>query len=140
MSRVYVAKLDDAFEFKDWGGCIKFLLMPPDAPVKNVTLEIGIFKPGEELKPHTHAESEEIYYVIEGKGHLRVGKEEFDLSEGMGVVVPSGQEHFLKNNGKETMHIAFITSPPEKWWLLERLERLEEQVRKLTSKNTTAKQ
>ncbi len=135
MSKPFVAKLNDAFEYKDWGGCIKFLLMPPDAPVRNVTLEIGIFKPGEDLKAHTHSESEEIYYVIKGQGHLRVGKEELDVTEGMAVVIPLGQEHHLKNNGNGTLQVAFITSPPEKWWLLERLEKLENEVKKLTSKN-----
>jgi mannose-6-phosphate isomerase-like protein (cupin superfamily) len=135
MSKVYVAKMDDAFEYTDWGGCIKFLLMPPDAPVKNVTLEIGIFKPGEDLKPHTHAESDEIYYVIKGKGHLRVGAEELELAEGTAAIVPSGKEHSLKNDGKEILQVAFITSPPEKWWLLERLEKLENQVKTLTSQN-----
>jgi mannose-6-phosphate isomerase-like protein (cupin superfamily) len=134
MSKAYVAKLNDAFEYKDWGGCIKFLLMPPDAPVRNATLEIGIFKPGEDLKPHSHSESEEIYYVIKGKGHLRVGTEELDLVEGMAVIIPLGQEHYLKNNGNDTLQVAFITSPPEKWWLLERLEKLESEVRRLTSK------
>ena len=133
MSKVYVAKMDDAFEYKDWGGCIKFLLMPPDAPVKNVSLEIGIFKPGEDLKAHTHPEADEIYYIIKGKGHLRVGNEELELTEGTAAIVPSGKEHHLKNDGKEILQVAFITSPPEKWWLLERLEKLENQVKMLTS-------
>ena len=133
-----VVRLEDAETRKALGGTLKVMFGAADT--KNLRFSVGYFGPKEGLNAHIHPESEEVYYVIKGKGHLRVGKEEFDLSEGMGVVVPSGQEHFLKNNGKETMHIAFITSPPEKWWLLERLERLEEQVRKLTSKNTTAKQ
>ena len=132
VNKIYMSKISDAFEYKDWGGCIKFLLMPPDAPVRNVSLEIGIFKPGEELRGHRHPESEEIYYVMKGKGHLKVGEEEIDLVEGMALVIPPGHDHFLKNNGNETLEIAFITSPPEKWWLLERLEKLEDQVRKLT--------
>ncbi len=95
--------------------------------MKNVSLEIGIFKPGEDLKPHTHLESDEIYYIIKGEAHLRVGKEELTLAEGTAAIVPSGEEHYPKNDGKETLEIAFITSPPEKWWLLERLEKLEKQ-------------
>jgi len=133
MSKVYVTKMEDAFEYKDWGGCIKFLLMPPSSPLKNVSLEIGIFKPGEDLKPHTHLESDEIYYIIKGEAQLRVGKEDLTLHKGTAAIVPSGEEHYLKNNGKETLEIAFITSPPEKWWLLERLEKLENQVKMLES-------
>ena len=133
VNKIHVARLSDAFEYKDWGGSIRFLLMPPDAPVRNVTLEIGTFKPGEKLKGHRHPESEEIYYVIRGKGHLRVGEEEVDLVERMALVIPPGHDHYLENNSSETLELAFITSPPEKWWLLERLEKLEDQVRKLAS-------
>jgi len=33
------------------------------------------FEPGQEQKPHTHADEDKIYYVLEGRGSFSVGSE-----------------------------------------------------------------
>jgi len=115
MSIPYVRRDSEAEIFTEWGGIVQELVMPPVAPVKHLTLEVGIFQPGEELKEHVHHESEEIYFVIKGSALVNVDHKEYGLTDGMAMVIPSGAFHNVKNVGKEELRIVFATSPPEKY-------------------------
>src|SRR5438046_1887858 len=46
-------------------------------------LDLYCVAPGQAQKPHSHADQDKIYYVLEGRGRFRVGPDEH-------VVVPSG--------------------------------------------------
>ncbi len=50
-------------------------------------------RPGEEPQVHTHADIDEIFYVISGAITFRCGGSEFALSEGGFVFLPRGVAH-----------------------------------------------
>ncbi len=67
--------------------------------------------PGQAQKPHSHAEADKIYYVIEGKGTFRIGNEERVLSSGMIVLAPSATEHGVKNESDTDLVLLVLMAP-----------------------------
>jgi len=74
------------------GGPIKPVVSPKTVGSKNLRFALGVFNPDEGLVPHIHPESEEVYYVIKGKGTV-------------------GTIHGVKNTGKEKLIVAFFVAP-----------------------------
>jgi hypothetical protein len=57
----------------------------------------------EPLAEHTHAESDEIIYVVAGEGTHRVGGKESALSAGIFTVVPRGTPHSMTRRGSRPL-------------------------------------
>jgi mannose-6-phosphate isomerase-like protein (cupin superfamily) len=64
--------------------------------VITVTLPTTGFVP-----PHTHAEEEEGYFVLEGCMTMFLGESEFEVRTGDFVHVPPGTAHGYRNDGPE---------------------------------------
>lgn len=58
---------------------------------------------------HTHPEREEVYYVLSGSGKIVVEGEEVDVEEGLTFYVSGENPHGIRNSGKETLRILFVT-------------------------------
>lgn len=76
--------------------CIKLASSesPRKMTVVTVTLPVAGFVP-----PHTHAEEEEGYFVLEGSMTMFLGEGEFELGMGDFVHVPQGTIHGYRNDG-----------------------------------------
>ena len=61
----------EAFTTAD-GSTIRELLGLPTAPVRNQSLAEATLEPGQATERHYHAETEEIYYVVEGSGEMEL--------------------------------------------------------------------
>ena len=46
-----------------------------------------------DAKLHYHEKTDEIYYIIDGHGRMRLGDEEIELHAGVVVYVPRGVKH-----------------------------------------------
>jgi mannose-6-phosphate isomerase-like protein (cupin superfamily) len=53
-----------------------------------------------DAKLHYHERTDEIYYIIGGKGRMTLDEEEIELSEGVVVYVPRGVKHRAWGNLK----------------------------------------
>jgi mannose-6-phosphate isomerase-like protein (cupin superfamily) len=53
-----------------------------------------------DAKLHYHERTDEIYYIIGGKGRMSLDDEEIELSEGVVVYVPRGVKHRAWGNLK----------------------------------------
>jgi mannose-6-phosphate isomerase-like protein (cupin superfamily) len=67
--------------------------------------------PGQEQKPHVHADSDKIYYVIEGCGIFKIGDEVREVGERNVVSVPAGAEHSVKNDGAAPLTLLVFMAP-----------------------------
>jgi mannose-6-phosphate isomerase-like protein (cupin superfamily) len=47
--------------------------------------------------PHSHAENDEIFYVIEGRPSVLIGSDWLDLPQGAFVRIPAGTVHDFRN-------------------------------------------
>ena len=101
----------DAFITKD-GSEIRELAGIPTGNAANQSLAEATVPPGAETEEHFHRESEEIYFFTSGRGRMRLGTEESDVSAGDTVVIPPGTPHKLSNTGTEPLKLLCCCSPP----------------------------
>lgn len=56
---------------------------------------------------HSHAE-EEVYYILEGEGHLELDDETIRVTRGTSVFIPGNVEHALTNTGIRTLKLLYM--------------------------------
>ena len=69
--------------------------------------------PGKAAFPyHTHTTNEEMIYVVDGRGILRLGKEEVEVTAGTIVACPPGTEfpHQLINTGTQELRYLVVST------------------------------
>ncbi len=72
--------------------------------------DLYCFEPGQEQQPHTHGGQDKIYYVVEGRGAFKVGKEEKELGPGQIALAPAGENHGVANRGQQRLvTLVFVT-------------------------------
>jgi uncharacterized cupin superfamily protein len=77
-------------------------------------LELKIFfhntvlRPGVSIGFHKHKGSEEIYYIISGKGLMRVDDETSEVGPGDAVLTKNGSSHGLENIGETDLRIIVV--------------------------------
>jgi mannose-6-phosphate isomerase-like protein (cupin superfamily) len=67
---------------------------------------------GAQTIEHLHRASEEIYYFVAGRGRLRLGTEEREVSAGDCVVIPPGTRHKLWAGPDADLVLLCACSPP----------------------------
>ena len=78
------------------GSTIRELLGLPTAPVRNQSLAEATLAPEQATQRHYHAETEEIYYVVEGGGEMEIDGERAALGVGDAVLIPPGARHQIR--------------------------------------------
>ena len=68
--------------------------------------------PGSQQPIHAHAECEQVYVIVSGRGVMIVGDEEREVDRGELVFIPSRTGHAIKNFGDETLVYVSASSPP----------------------------
>ena len=61
--------------------------------MRNQSLAEATLEPGQATDRHYHAETEEIYYVVEGSGEMELDGDRRVLSPGDAVLIPPGAWH-----------------------------------------------
>lgn len=69
-------------------------------------------KPGEDIGKETHAENDQVLYLVSGKGTVYLNGQESEFNPGDCVLVPAGTEHNFTTIGDESMKIITTYSPP----------------------------
>jgi mannose-6-phosphate isomerase-like protein (cupin superfamily) len=94
---VIVRSLEQAEPFTTAdGSTIRELLGLPTAPVRNQSLAEAALEAGQATERHYHAESEEIYYVVEGSGEMELDGERRPVAVGDAVLIPPGARHQIR--------------------------------------------
>ena len=80
-----------------------------DTFLNKETLAAGILvlKPGEEDTQLPH-ESDEIYYVLEGDGYLKIKNKNYSIKKGKVFFVPKNVEHYFFGNKKKLTVLYFF--------------------------------
>lgn len=107
-----VVNLDAAppFVTKD-GSEIRELLAHRNSVIRNQSLAEARLLPGQSTEEHYHAKTEEIYYITQGTGRLRVGEEIREVRTGDAIAIPPGQRHKLWNTGAESLRLLCCCAP-----------------------------
>ena len=68
---------------------------------------------GHSISPeHSHKNSEEFIFIINGNGHITVNDKDYILRKGSGILIEKGEIHALHNTGDKTMEAICIFVPP----------------------------
>ena len=73
--------------------------------------DLYCLKPGQDQRIHSHAESDKIYFVLQGKGSFCIAGEEKDLGRGEMVMARPGQEHGVRNSSAEDLVVLVFMTP-----------------------------
>lgn len=88
------------------------LFHPQSSDVENLSLALARVAEGESTRRHYHQNSEEIYYVLAGKGKMFLEGSSGEIYTGDCVYIPPGQKHYLENHGQKELLILCASSPP----------------------------
>jgi len=79
---------------------------------ENMSFADAVVNAGKTTKLHYHETSEEIYFILEGKGLMEIEGEESEVSKGQAIVIPPMQRHRIRNTGNQELMFLCICSPP----------------------------
>ena len=99
-----------AFITKD-GSEIRELLAHRNSCIKNQTLAEARLPPGGITAPHQHLKTEEIYYILEGSGSMRIGEETRAVVPGDAIAIPPGALHQITNTGEGILKFLCCCAP-----------------------------
>jgi oxalate decarboxylase/phosphoglucose isomerase-like protein (cupin superfamily) len=95
----------------DWG-VIKPLVARDNTEEPDVSLMHVVLLPGQGHERHNHPDSDEILYILAGKGEQMVDDSQtFPVSAGQAVWIPKGAFHSTVNTGWDPMVILAIYAP-----------------------------
>lgn len=98
------------FTTKD-GSEIRELLAHRNSCIRNQTLAEARLLPGASTTFHYHVATEEIYYVLEGRGLMQVGDERREIGPGDAVAIPPGALHQITNTGATVLKFLCCCAP-----------------------------
>jgi mannose-6-phosphate isomerase-like protein (cupin superfamily) len=73
---------------------------------------LNAFEPGQEQPTHTHARQDKLYFIVAGRGEVKVGNEFAHVGPGDLVLAPAGAPHSLRNPGPERLIAVTVLAPP----------------------------
>jgi len=85
----------------------RILLSEADMPA-SVRLSHAVFKPGQKVSAHSHAELAEVFYVISGSGEMIVDGERHPVYEGSAIRIDAGEVHALINTGEDELCVVYF--------------------------------
>jgi len=90
---------------------IREILAPRNSSIKNQSLAEAKVLPGQTTEEHYHVHSEEIYYILRGKGRMWLEDDSKEIQAGDGIAIPPGKRHKIENNDKEPMVLLCCCAP-----------------------------
>ena len=93
------------------GSIIRELLHPAQHGNRQQSLAEAIVAPGETTRLHQHQQTEELYHITHGHGHMTLGDQQFDVGVGDTICILPGTPHCIKNIGTEPLHILCCCAP-----------------------------
>ena len=92
------------------GGAIARMILDMRTLKEIGFLAIATLAPGKKIESHVDP-MEEIYFVVNGTGEMKVDDESKQVGPGDATWIPTGSSHSLLNNGEEDCTILVVASP-----------------------------
>ena len=93
------------------GSEIRPLMDRTTSGIELCSLAEEVLPAGASVGRHHHLETEEVYYLLEGRGRMTVGAETREVAAGDAVFIPRGQVHTLENTGAEPLRLLLVCGP-----------------------------
>lgn len=79
---------------------------------RNVSVAEAVIEPGQATRAHSHRLSDEVYYILSGKGVVTLGANTYPVEPGGCVFLPAGIVHSARCDGPEALRLLCICVPP----------------------------
>lgn len=99
-----------AFTTKD-GSEIRELLAHRNSCIRNQSLAEARLQPGAATELHYHPKTEEIYYILHGRGLMQMPGETRPVGPGDAVAIPPGTPHQITNTGEAVLTFLCCCAP-----------------------------
>ena len=99
-----------AFTSKD-GSEIRELLAHRNSCIRQQSLAEARLPPGMSTTPHYHPRTEEIYYILSGRGRMQIEVEQRDVGPGDAIAIPPGAVHTIANTGATALVFLCCCAP-----------------------------
>ena len=93
------------------GSEIRELAGTPTGNSVNQSLAEATVPPGGSTEEHYHRITEEIYFFTHGRGRMRLGEDEHEISPGDAVVIAPGTRHKLWASEDEPLRLLCCCAP-----------------------------
>jgi len=93
------------------GSEIRELLAHRNSAIRNQSLAEARLPAGGSTQEHFHPRAEEIYFITQGAGKIRIENETREVKAGDAIAIPPGRRHKLWNTGTETLHLLCCCAP-----------------------------
>ena len=100
-----------AFRTKD-GSEIRELLAYRNSSIRNQSLAEARLPVGGATLEHFHAKTEEIYFITNGVGRIRIDGETREVKAGDAIAISPGRKHKIWNTGHEPLRLLCCCAPP----------------------------
>ena len=90
---------------------LRSLLSPQTHSLHNMATGVMTLAAGTNNGLHSHQQAEEIWYIIAGRGKVRIGDETASVEAGMVIYGPPLAPHGFINDGDEDLTALFVISP-----------------------------
>lgn len=105
-------KLSEAMPLRDPRYGVVFELAGPMTGMKTmgvawVEVDVGATSPAA-----WHDHTEEVYFIIEGRGVMRLGEDSLPVTAGDVVSIRPGAIHNITNSGATPLRMIVVTTPP----------------------------
>lgn len=93
------------------GAIVRELASPNNSPLTSHSLAEIRHPPGTASVEHYHIEAEEVYYVLEGQGAIRIDGHPRDIGPGDVISIPPGRRHKVWPRGEQDL-VMLVTCVP----------------------------
>ena len=102
----------DVPTIEDRGGEIHVLISPTSVQSTKLIMGTATVPVGGRVLGHSHPHSEECFYVMQGKGEIKVdGVGVVPFAAGQAVLTPQNTAHSIVNTGDEEIRVVFASGP-----------------------------
>jgi mannose-6-phosphate isomerase-like protein (cupin superfamily) len=99
-----------AFTTKD-GSEIRELLAHRNSCIAKQSLAEARLPIGAVTTLHLHPQTEEIYYILAGRGRMCIDGERREVGPGDAIAIPPGARHQIENIGDQTLRFLCCCAP-----------------------------
>jgi mannose-6-phosphate isomerase-like protein (cupin superfamily) len=93
------------------GSTIRVLLDADAGGARNQSLAEALLAPGQTTERHYHAETEELYVLLDGSAEMEVDGERRDVGPGDAVLIPPGAWHEIRAGAQEVRFLCCCAPP-----------------------------
>jgi mannose-6-phosphate isomerase-like protein (cupin superfamily) len=107
-----VINIDEVPAFTTLDGSeIRELLAHRNSSIRHQSLAEARLPAGAATTPHFHPRTEEIYYILTGRGLMQIGDEGRSVGPGDAIAIPPGVRHQITNTGSTVLKFLCCCAP-----------------------------